>query len=155
MHFVAHIRYPYHTSFSCEIQEPFPPPRTNLNLVSCSLPLFSPSSRVKLCTVVMAGCQTLSRPRHKRERVGCTGLALTLARLERIYHSLELSLGEIFLLLLTSLRLSLFSPSPLPLPTPTHREWLQEAYEHCNVSNFEVYLVATKRDLVVSQEYIQ
>lgn len=33
---------------------------------------------------------------------------------------------------------------------PTHREWLQEAHEHCNVSNFEVYLVATKRDLVVS-----
>jgi len=31
------------------------------------------------------------------------------------------------------------------------REWLQEAQEHCNVPNFEVFLVATKRDLVVSE----
>ncbi len=30
------------------------------------------------------------------------------------------------------------------------REWLQEAQEHCNVNNFEVFLVGTKRDLVVS-----
>ncbi|XP_064392895.1 ras-related protein Rab-34-like [Halichondria panicea] len=27
-------------------------------------------------------------------------------------------------------------------------EWLQEAQEHCNVNNFEVFLIATKRDLV-------
>ena len=35
------------------------------------------------------------------------------------------------------------------------REWLQEAREHCNVSNFEVFLVATKRDLVVRVAIVQ
>lgn len=32
-------------------------------------------------------------------------------------------------------------------------EWLQEAYEHCSVSNFEVFLIATKRDLVSDWGY--
>lgn len=32
-------------------------------------------------------------------------------------------------------------------------EWLQEAYEHCSVSAFEVFLVATKTDLVSDWAY--